>query len=223
MGPVIGSTLPLAIGIAISPVPMIAAILLLLSPKAKSTGIGFLLGWVVGITVAVIVFTALSSILPASDPDATHPIVGVIDIVLGALLLLIGIRQWRSRPKLGEEPKLPAWMKAIDTMTAMRGFVLGILLSAVNPKNLLLAVSAGLAIGSSGIAVWQIVIVIVVFVLIAACSILIPVVAYLTASKQMSGPLETLRGWLTDNNATIMAVLMFVIGVVVIGKGIGQF
>ncbi|GAB3802571.1 GAP family protein [Humibacter antri] len=223
MGPFIGTTLPVAIGIAISPVPMIAAILMLLSPRAKSTGVGFLVGWIVGIAVAVAVFSALSSILPVADPAATHPIVGVIDIVLGALLLLIGIRQWRSRPKNDEEPKLPAWMKAIDSMTALRGFVLGIVLSAVNPKNLLLAVSAGLAIGSSGIVLWQEIIVIVVFVLIAASSIIIPVGAYLLSSKAMAHPLDALRRWLTDNNATIMAVLMFVIGFVVIGKGIGQF
>lgn len=223
MGPLIGTTLPVAIGIAISPVPMIAAILMLLSPRAKSTGVGFLIGWIVGIAVAVIVFAALSSILPAADPDATHPIIGVIDIVLGALLLLIGIRQWRSRPKDGDEPKLPGWMKAIDSMTALRGFVLGVVLSAVNPKNLLLAVSAGLAIGSSDVVLWQEAIVIVVFVLIAASSIIIPVVAYLLASASMARPLDALRGWLTDNNATIMAVLMFVLGFVVIGKGIGQF
>ncbi|GAB3389921.1 GAP family protein [Humibacter soli] len=223
MGPLIGTTLPLAIGIAISPVPVIAAILMLLSPKAKSTGVGFLLGWVIGITVAVVVFTLLSSVLPASNPDATKPIIGVIDIVLGVLLLLIGIRQWRSRPEPGEEPKLPAWMKAIDTMTAARGFVLGLVLSAVNPKNLLLAVAAGLAIGSASVVAWQQVIAIIIFVLIASCTIVVPVVAYLLASKAMRGPLDNLRRWLAANNATIMAVLMFVIGFVVIGKGIAQF
>ena len=223
MGPLIGSILPLAIGIAISPVPLIAAILMLLSPRAKSTAVGFLIGWVIGIAVAVIVFTLLSSVLPATDSDATHPIVGVVQLVLGVLLLLIGVRQWRSRPKPGEQPKLPGWMKAIDTMTATRGFVLGLLLSAVNPKNLLLAVSAGLATGASGIPVWQQVIAIVIFVLLAASSILAPVVAYLVASDRMRGPLDSLRHWLATNNATIMAVLMFVLGAVVIGKGIAQF
>jgi hypothetical protein len=35
--------------------------------------------------------------------------------------------------------------------------------------------------------------------------------------------LDSLRGWLVDNNATIMAVLLLVIGVSVIGKGIANF
>ena len=41
-------------------------------------------------------------------------------------------------------------MSAIDTMTAGRGLVLGFLLSAVNPKNLLMAAGAGVIIGTPG-------------------------------------------------------------------------
>ncbi len=37
MGSAIGDTLPLALGIAISPIPIIAAILILLSPRARGT------------------------------------------------------------------------------------------------------------------------------------------------------------------------------------------
>ena len=61
---VIGDILPLALGIAISPIPIIAAILMLLSPKAKGTSVGFLLGWVLGIVVAVVLFTLLASVIP---------------------------------------------------------------------------------------------------------------------------------------------------------------
>ena len=73
MGGAIGDTLPLALGIAISPIPIIAAILMLLSPKARGTSVGFLLGWLLGIIVAVVVFTLLSGLIPAADPDASQP------------------------------------------------------------------------------------------------------------------------------------------------------
>jgi len=223
LGSVIGDILPLAVGIAISPIPIIAAILMLLSPKAKGTSVGFLLGWVIGIVVAVVVFTLLASVLPEQDPDAAKPVSGVIKIVLGVLLLLLAIRQWRSRPKPGEEPPLPKWMSAIDDMNAGRGFGLGFLLSAVNPKNLIMAAAAGITIGTGGLTVGEDVIAILVFTLIAASSVAVPVIAYLVASARMAGPLESLRTWLVHNNATVMAVLLLVIGVVVIGKGIGSF
>jgi threonine/homoserine/homoserine lactone efflux protein len=223
MGSVIGEILPLAVGIAISPVPIIAAILMLLSPKAMGASVGFLLGWITGIVVAIVVFTLLSSVLPAQDESGSSPVRGVIKIILGALLLFLALRQWRGRPAEGEQATMPKWMSAIDSMTAGKALGLGFLLSAVNPKNLLMAISAGLIIGGAGLAVGQTVVVIVIFVLLAASTVLIPVVAYLIASERLAGPLDRLRAWLVNNNATIMAVLLLVIGVAVIGKGIGSF
>jgi threonine/homoserine/homoserine lactone efflux protein len=223
MGAVIGDILTLALGVAISPIPIIAAILMLLSPKARVTGTGFLLGWVLGIVVAVTVFTLLSSVLPEAEEDASQPIKGVIQLVLGILLLLLALRQWRGRPKAGAEPTLPKWMQAIDTITFPKALGLGFLLSAVNPKNLLLAASAGVTIGSAGLDAGSTVVVIAIFTLIAASTVLVPVVGYLIAAEKLRGPLDALRGWLAKENAVIMAVLLLVIGVAIIGKGIGSF
>ena len=223
MGEVIGALLPLALGVAISPIPIIAAILMLLSPKAKGTSVGFLLGWVLGIVVAVVLFTLLAAVIPEGDADAAKPVAGTIKILLGAALLFLAVRQWRSRPKAGEEPALPKWMAAIDTMTAGRGFGLGFLLAAVNPKNLLLGAAAGVIVGTAGLALGEAAVAVLVFVLVAASSVAIPVIAYLVASKRMAAPLESLRTWLVHNNAAVMSVLLLVIGVVVIGKGIADF
>lgn len=221
MGSVIGQILPLALGIAISPIPIIAAILMLLSPKAKTNGVGFAIGWVVGVIVAVTVFTLLAGILPQGTDNGNHIVVGIIEIVLGALLVLMAIRQWRGRPKKGEEPTMPKWMAGIDKLKMPVAIGLGFVLSAINPKNLLLAVSAGVAIGSAGLTGAENTIVIAVFTVIAASTVLVPVIGYLFAADKLGGPLDALREWLTKENALIMTLLLLVIGVVVIGKGIG--
>jgi threonine/homoserine/homoserine lactone efflux protein len=221
MGEAIGAVLPLALGIAVSPIPIIAAILMLLSPHARSTGLGFLGGWVGGIVVAVVLFTLLSTLIPAGDPDASKPVAGVITIVLGLGLLALAVRQWRKRPTPGETAVLPKWMSAIDTMTPGRALAIGFLLSAVNPKNLLMAVGAGVDIGASEVG--GAALVIVVFVLLASASVAVPVIGYLAASDRMTAPLESMREWLGQNNAAVMTVLLTVIGVVMIGKGIGRF
>lgn len=223
MGAVIGDILPLAVGVAISPIPIIAAILMLLSPRARVTSVGFLLGWVAGIVIAVTVFTLLSSVLPAGETEASHPVRGVVQLVLGVLLLLLALRQWRGRPKAGEEPALPKWMQAIDQVTFAKALGLGFLLSAVNPKNLLLAAAAGTDIGTADLDTGSIVVVIAVFTLIAASTILVPVVGYLIAADRLKAPLAALHGWLAKENAVIMAVLLLVIGANLIGKGIGAF
>ncbi|MEJ1154174.1 MULTISPECIES: GAP family protein [Microbacterium] len=223
MNSVIGDVLPLALGVAISVVPIIAAILMLLSPKAKVTSVGFLLGWIVGIVVAVTAFTLLSSVVPTDSSSGSSPVVGTIQLVLGLLLLVVAVRQWKSRPKAGETPKLPKWMKAIDNVTFFSAFGLAFLLSAVNPKNLLLAVSAGVSIGTAGLDAGSTVIVIVIFVVIAASTVAVPVIAYLIAPTKLRAPLDKMREWLAHENALIMALLMLVIGVNLIGKGIGSF
>ena len=217
MGSVIGDILPLAVGIAISPIPIIAAILMLLSPKAKGTSVGFLLGWVIGIVVAVVVFTLLASVLPEQDPDAAKPVSGVIKIVLGVLLLLVGIRQWRGR---GGQHDAPKWMAAIDDFTFPKALGLGFLLSGVNPKNLIIAAGAGLIIGSSAVGVGGDAAAIALFTVIASSTVAIPVLAHLVTAERMTRPLESLRKWLQDNNATVMATMILVIGVVLVGKGV---
>jgi len=223
MTAVIGQVLPLALGIAISPVPIIAAILMLLSPKARRTGLGFLVGWVGGIVVVLTAFTLLASVVTPADPNDSRPVVGLIQLLLGALLVAMAVKQWRGRPGPGDEPALPTWMTAIDQMTAGKAGGLGFLLAAVNPKNLLMGIGAGVTIGSAGLGPGAVVVVETVFTVIAASSVAVPVIGYLAATDAMSSPLESLRVWLVHNNATIMAALLLVIGVVLIGKGIGSF
>ena len=222
MNLVIGEILPLAVGIAISPIPIIAAILMLLSPRAKGTSVGFMIGWLAGIVVAIVLFSMLSSVSPP-ETGGRSPAAGVIKIILGVLLLVLAIKQWRTRPAKGNQASLPKWMSAIDSMSAVKALWLGFLLAAANPKNLLLAIAAGVIVGRAGLTVGQMAVVITIFVLLAASTVLVPVFGYLIASARLAGPLDKFRQWLVDNNAVIMAVLLLVLGVALIGKGFADF
>jgi len=223
MGGVIGDILPLALGVAISPIPIIAAILMLLSPKARTTSVGFLGGWLAGVVIAIVAFTLLSALLPENDSGASHPVKGTIRVVLGVLLILLAAKQWRGRARGDTAPALPKWMSAIDTMTPVMGLGLGIALSALNPKNLIMAAGAGIAIGDSDLSNGQTVVVIVVYTAIAASTVAVPVIGYLVAADRMAEPLESLREWLVRENTVVIAILLLVIGVVMIGKGIASF
>jgi hypothetical protein len=220
MGEVIGELLPLALGVAISPVPIIAVILLLLGPRARSASVGFLIGWLVGIAVVVGVVTLVVD--SVDDGDAADPstFASVFKMVLGALALLLAVKQWRARPRAGQEPSMPKWMGAIDTTTTTKAVGLGALLSAANPKNLTLCLAGGAAIGGGGLSRGDTIVALVVFVLLGSCTVGVPVVGYLVAGPRMQGPLNELRVWLVANNATVMTMLLLVIGVVIFGKGL---
>ncbi len=220
MGPVIGDILPFAIGVAVSPVPIIAVILMLFSARARQNGPAFLGGWVVGLTVAVIVVMAVAD---SAGVDSGQPstLADLIKAALGVLLIVLAWRQWNSRPGEGEVPAQPAWMATIDTMEPRRAFLLGALLSAVNPKNLALAIGAALVIAQADLGPGQGTVSIVIFVALASISIIVPVAYYLAGGENARNTLDGWKTWLGRNNATVMTVVLLVIGTVLFGKGLG--
>jgi threonine/homoserine/homoserine lactone efflux protein len=220
VGAVIGDLLPLGLGVAISPIPVIAVILMLLSRQAARTSTGFLAGWIAGIVVVTVAVLLLVGQAGSTSTGKPSTVSSVLKLVFGVLLLGMAVRRWRERPKPGEAAEMPKWMSTIDSFTLVKALGLGFLLSAVNPKNLLLCLAAGTTIGAAHLSGGGDVVAVVVFTLIAASTVAIPVIGYLTARSKMTRPLDSLRDWLTQNNATVMAVLLLVIGVVLLGKGI---
>ena len=136
------------------------------------------------------------------------------------LFLGLGVKQWKSRPKKGEQAKTPGWMAAIDDFSAVKSFGIALLLSAVNPKNLGLTIAAGASVGSAGLSGGDEVIVMVVFVLIASIAVAAPVLLNLILGAKAQPALTEMKEWLIDNNATVMAVLFVVLGAKVLGEGI---
>jgi hypothetical protein len=59
MGHAIGESITFAIGVAISPVPIIAIVLMLLSKKSGANSVAFAFGWVIGVAgVTAVVIAA---------------------------------------------------------------------------------------------------------------------------------------------------------------------
>ena len=223
MGPVIGDILPLALGIAISPLPIMATTIMLLSPKARGTSVGFLIGWVAGITLMTTLFVVLAQLLPSTRPHAPALITGIVEILLGLLLVGLAVRTWRARPRAGEKPPVPRWINAIDSLTLWRGLAVGFVYSAFRPKNLLISLAAGVVIGSAGLRLAPSAIVLVIFIVFAASTIAAPVVAYFSGAPRVTTGLEGLREWLLRNVATVTSTALLFLGVVIVGMGISQF
>lgn len=219
----LGQSLPLALGIAISPIPIVAAILLLLSRRPKASGIGFLIGWVLGIVAVVWLFVALSAVVPENSDDVSQPIIATVQLLLGAALLLIGVRQWTRRPRPGSAPAAPRWIAVVASMNLPKAVVLGFALSAFNPVDLVVSIGAGLVIGSAELNPTETTICIAVFTFLGALTVAIPVVAYLVAPRAVTGPLEHLRTWLLENSAVMTSVMLLLVGILLAGKGVGNY
>jgi threonine/homoserine/homoserine lactone efflux protein len=218
MGEAIGETLAYAIGIAMSPIPVAAVILMLFSGRARSNSVSFMVAWLLGIAAVTTVVLLLPGL--ENDDRTPGPAAGWIKLVLGLLLLAVAVRQWRSRTGEDEQPTMPGWMQRIDDLQAGAAFGLGFLLSALNPKNLVLAAAAGVTIGSVALTTGETVGVVAVFTVLAALTVAVPVIAYLVAGDRLEQTLDRSKDWLIRNNGAVMAVLLVVFGFSLIGDAI---
>jgi threonine/homoserine/homoserine lactone efflux protein len=213
--------LPAAVGVALSPLPIVAVVLMLVSRRGRSNGPAFVLGWVAGLAIVGAIVLAASSGAGAADDGEPATWVDGLKLVLGTLLLLVGVKQWRGRPRDGAEASTPKWMGALDTFTPVKATGAGALLSGLNPKNTLLAIGGATAIAGTGIATEQQVVAYAIFVVIATAGIGTPVVIAFAMGDRAAEVLDGLKNWMAANSAVIMAVLMLVLGVKLIGDGIG--
>jgi hypothetical protein len=98
MGEAIGDFLPAAVGVAISPLPIVAVVLMLAAARGRATGPAFLVGWLVGVAGVGVVVLVLASGADASDHGEQAVWVDWLKLVVGLLLLAVSIRQWRAAP-----------------------------------------------------------------------------------------------------------------------------
>ena len=221
MGQAIGQVLSYAVGVAISPIPIIAVILMLVTPKARVNGPAFLIGWLLGLVIVGTVVLVFADSADASDNGQPATWVSWLQLALGAMLVRIALKQWRGRPHGDDEPPAPKWMGAIDSFTPPKALGAGALLAGANPKNLLLAVGAAAAIAQAGVSGGEEAAAYAVFALIGTIGVAAPVVIFFALGDRARPILERLRGWMAHNNGVIMAVLCLVIGAKLIGDAIG--
>src|SRR5262245_4127105 len=178
MGEAIGDFLPSAVGVAISPLPIVAVVLMLVTPRGRVNGPAFIVGWWVGLAIVGGIVLAAAGAAPDGTDTAPATWVNWLNLLLGVALFRVAVRQWRSRPHGDAEPPTPKWMGALDAFTPVKAVGAGVVLSAVNPKNLLLTVAGAAAIAATGISTGQQVGAYVIFVVIASIGVAAPVVIF---------------------------------------------
>ena len=206
------------VGISISPLPIVGIILILMSKKPNSNSIFYLVGWVAG---NILIFM-LSSILVSSAADASgqSTAMRIIRIVLGLVLIVFAIREFRKRPKKGQEAKVPKWFEKLDDVQGIGALGIGFFMSAINPKNLLLGISAGSSIGALKLPDGEFIFSIILYVILTSIVLTVPTVMFRISKDKITGVLHSAKSWLINNNAVIMSVIFLMIGVSMISKAL---
>lgn len=211
------SLIPHAVAVALSPLPIAALIFLLLSNKPKANSVGFLAGWFTALIINVSLFAFLFGV--ANVPKGGDPVgVKVFDIILGVILILFALNEWKGIPKKGQKAKVPKWMQAVANFNPAKSFLIAASLVTINAKNTVLDVAVGNVISQNTTSSIETLTAIIVFSFVASLSILIPVVLFLVFGSKLKGALNGVNGFFIKNSNFILAILFFLLGVSLVVK-----
>ena len=223
MGEAIGDMLPAAVAVALSPLPVIAAVLVLVSARGRVNGVAYLAGQVVGVAGLGAILLLLAARAGAEDDGGPAGWVNWARLLLGVVLLALALKQWRARPKAGVQPETPAWMDALDEFSALKAAGTAAALAAANPKNLILIVAGMAAIAQTGIPAGEQAAALAVFTVISSLGVAIPVLLTFVLGERSRDLLQRLKTWLVANSAAIMTAVLVLIAAKLIGDAIAGF
>jgi hypothetical protein len=215
-GSVLTTLVPLALVIALSPLTVIPAVLVLQAPRPRPTGLAFLAGWLLGLAALTAGFVAGSGALGGLHKSPPTWL-SWSRVVLGVALIGFGIYQWLTRHRHTESPK---WMRSFATLTPGRAGITALVLAVIRLEVLIMCALAGLAIGSSGLGMAASWIMAMVFVAVAASTVAIPVLAYAGAGDRLDDSMGRLKDWMEKNHGALLAAILVLIGLMVLYNGV---
>jgi hypothetical protein len=215
--PVLTKLIPLGLVVALSPITVIPAVLVLHAPRPRPAGLAFLAGWVLGLVALTAAFTEASGLLEGLRPQTPPPWVSWLRVVFGLALIGYGLFSWFTRHR---HTKTPGWLRTFSKLTPLRAALTGAALAPLRPEVLILSAAAGLAIGTERLRVPAAVTVGAIFVVISASTVAIPILAFVGAGDRLDDALERLKAWMEKNHGAMMAVILVVIGLIVLYNGI---
>ena len=214
----IGHLLPIAVAVALSSVPIMATILILLSPNKNRSSIPFLIGWVVGIAAVVTVFTLIAQALPTPGPKKPQVALGIAEMVIGVALVALAIISWRrarTHPSSGE----PKWLSAVGSFGVWTSLGFAFILN-LRPKAILLSIAAAVALRGAKLDASETAIVIAIYTIVGASTVAIPIIYALLSPKRATRWLESTHVWIARNNRIVTIMIMLMIGVVIFSGGL---
>lgn len=205
--------LPYALGVFASPLPVIIAILMLFAPHPRRISGIYVGTWTLGVVVATLAFATLAGLLQERDGSGWG---AWVEVGLGVLLAAAAIKGWMGRSTKGS----PTWVSTVMNAEPKQAVNLGVLLSAANPKELLMAAGAGIALGTSQAPLSTKTMAFSVYLLVGASSVFGPLLIFIAGGDASLRGLERARVWLERNSVAVASVVLGVIGLLLLASGL---
>ena len=206
--------LVLGIATTISPLFVIAAVLMMSESEKVRTAWAAAFGWAVSIGVCCAAMVVLGgAVHDSGSGHRKHWWLGAIDLTVGLVVAYVAVRELR-RSRSNSDRDLPKWMNRVGTMSVVTAFGLGLFL----PANVL-AYAAGSEIVQQhfhGAEKW---VAVALYVAIGSMLELLPVLYLTVRPKSRERLLSTWHRWLDNHWQQVLVVLFGVVSVFLIVKG----
>jgi hypothetical protein len=211
--------IPLGLFVALSPVPIVAVILLLGTRHPTVNALAFTAGW-----IAVIAAIGAIGLATLSAQDFHHGTgaskgVAAFELAAGIALLWLALRRARSAPAAPSDDAKPRWMSRVEGLNPATALVAGAAFFLVNIGHVIVAVAATVSILKAEVSVGQSIGALAVFALVSSLTLLLPVGLYAASPERASAVLDRCKAWLSVPQNTVTAVIVL-IGVLLVINGI---
>jgi hypothetical protein len=217
MGQALLQLIPLALGAALSSVPITATVFILLSDSRDRSGPAFLAGTVLGTFAAVTLATVAGQVLPGRSRQQDD-LIGTLEVAVGSAMVLLGLITLARRGRTGSG-RGASWMDNIGSFGPVPVFGIALALN-VRPKAVLLVTAAGLAISRANLRFEENLVLAVLYVALATITVVVPIVATILAPTWMEPRLLSIKAWIAGHATAISGVMAMLVGVFVIGLGL---
>ena len=211
--------IPTAIVGAINVVPITVVVTLLMARGGLARAIAFGIGQIGTFAVIGVIALATAS-TDAGSSDTGSAVTGTIIAVLGALFLLLAVKQLLGAPDPDAPP--PAYMARLESMSVSGALVTGLVLALINVKQLGIMAAGVAEIVEADVTAAQGWVALVILLVLIQAGVIVPILAYVLAREWATKTLVALRAWLIAHNRVISIVVGLVVGVVFVIAGVVQ-
>ena len=205
----------IGIAVALDPLPLTAFLVVLPSKGGVRKGAAFVFGWLVSLAI-VVTITALATGNNPPKPSTAPTLAALaVKIVLGAVLVVIGVRHIRARGRPKPPKKPPKWQEHVDTMSPWFAMVLA---PTLQPWAL---IGAGAAtVVQAKLSSWEDFLALFLYCVIASSSYLAMEIYAVVRPAETQAFLVKCRTWIEDHTDQVIIVGSLLIGFWLIGDSI---
>ncbi|WP_407685826.1 GAP family protein [Mycobacterium sp. HUMS_1102779] len=194
-----------ALVVALSPVPVVLALVLLVhNDRPRSSSIAYLLGRLLsltGLTVASMRIPRVFDGLRGPAPPWTDWLV----VAAGAALVAFGAWVWRRRAAAADEA---GWDSRAGRITPAVAAAIGTFPMLANPKVLAASAAAGTQIAAGRLPVLGAAAAVACYAALATSTVAAPVLAYVVAGPRIDRRLEQIRRWIQRRRHAMTATTL---------------